>query len=164
MVWARAKLMIEDDLLSPLPVVKIKFSGQNPERFYKELYNLMLLSFRVQEHSIQEKDFQWGKGEVEKFSIRWEINKDLDKFSYYFVDVRLVGEMSKNTGKAEIDVEGVLRTEYPQDTILQRSIFYEILRMFWHTTFYSSKRDEYLREGRRLMSIFCDQVKTLTRV
>lgn len=164
MVWARSKLMIEDDLLSPLPVVKIKFSGQNPERFYKELYNLMLLSFRVQEHSIQEKDFQWGKGEVEKFSIRWEINKDLDKFSYYFVEVRLVGEMSKNTGKAEIEVEGLLRTEYPQDTILQRSILYEILRMFWHTTFYNSKRDEYLREGRRLMSIFCDQVKTLTRV
>jgi hypothetical protein len=41
---------------------------------------------------------------------------------------------------------------------------YEILRMFWHTTFYGSKRDEYLREGRRLMSLFCDQVKTLTRV
>jgi hypothetical protein len=164
MVWARAKLMIEDDLLSPLPVVKIKFSGQNPERFYKEMYNLMMLSFRVQEHSIQEKEFQWSKGETEKFNIRWEVNKDLDKFSYYFVDVRLVGEMAKNNGKAEIEVEGVLRTEYSQDTFWQRSLLYEILRMFWHTTFYGSKRDEYLRDGRRLMSIFCDQVKTLTRV
>lgn len=164
MVWARAKLMIEDDLLSPLPVVRIKFSGQNPERFYKEMYNLMLLSFRAQEHSIQEKEFQWSKGETEKFNIRWEVNKDLDKFSYYFVDVRLVGEMSKNNGKAEIEVEGVLRTEYPQDTFWQRSLLYEILRMFWHTTFYGSKREEYLRDGRRLMSIFCDQVKTLTRV
>ena len=164
MVWARAKLMIEDDLLSPLPVVRIKFAGQNPERFYKEMYNLMLLSFRVHEHSIQEKDFQWSKGETEKFSIRWEVNKDLDKFSYYFVEVRLNGEMAKNTGKVEIEVEGLLRTEYPQDTFWQRSLIYEILRMFWHTTFYGSKRDEYLREGRRLMSLFCDQVKTLTRV
>ncbi len=164
MVWARAKLMIEDDLLSPLPVVRIKFAGQNPERFYKEMYNLMLLSFRVHEHSIQEKDFQWSKGETEKFNIRWEVNKDLDKFSYYFVEVRLNGEMAKNTGKVEIEVEGLLRTEYPQDTFWQRSLIYEILRMFWHTTFYGSKRDEYLREGRRLMSLFCDQVKTLTRV
>jgi len=164
MVWARAKLMIEDDLLSPLPVVRIKFAGQNPERFYKEMYNLMLVSFRVHEHSIQEKDFQWSKGETEKFNIRWEVNKDLDKFSYYFVEVRLNGEMAKNTGKVEIEVEGLLRTEYPQDTFWQRSLIYEILRMFWHTTFYGSKRDEYLREGRRLMSLFCDQVKTLTRV
>ncbi len=164
MVWARAKLMIEDDLLSPLPVVRIKFAGQNPERFYKEMYNLMLVSFRVHEHSIQEKDFQWSKGEIEKFSIRWEVNKDLDKFSYYFVEVRLNGEMARNTGKAEIEVEGLLRTEYPQDTFWQRSLIYEILRMFWHTTFYNSKRDEYLKEGRRLMSLFCDQVKTLTRV
>ena len=159
MVWARSKLMIEDDLLSPLPIVKIKFSGPNPERFYKELYNLILVSFRVHEHSVQEKEFQWSKGETEKFSIAWEMNKDLDKFSYYFVNVRLNGEMSKGTGKAEVEVEGVLRTEYPQDTLWQRSLLYEVLRMFWHTTFYTSKRDEYLRDGRMLLSLFFNQVK-----
>ena len=164
MVWARTKLMIEDDLLSPLPIVRIRFSGQNPERFYKELYNLLLLSFRVHEHSIQEKEFQWSKGETEKFNIAWEVNKDLDKFSYYFITVRLRGEMSKNSGKAEIELEGVLRTEYPQDTLLQKSLLYEVLRMFWHTVFYSSKRTEYAREGRRLMSLFCDHVKALARV
>ena len=164
MVWARSKLMIEDDLLSPLPIIKIKFSGPNPERFYKELYNLILVSFRVHEHSVQEKEFQWSKGETEKFSIAWEMNKDLDKFSYYFVNVRLNGEMSKGMGKAEVEVEGVLRTEYPQDTLWQRSLLYEVLRMFWHTTFYTSKRDEYLRDGRMLLSLFFNQVKTLARV
>jgi hypothetical protein len=123
-----------------------------------------LVSFRVSEDSIQEKDFQWSKGEIEKFKISWEVNKDLDKFSYYFINVSLSGETSKNSGKAEIEVDGALRTEYPQDTMWQRSLLYEILRMFWHTTFYNSKRDDYLKEGRRLLSLFCDQVKALARV
>jgi hypothetical protein len=164
MVWARSKLMIEDDILRPLPVMKIKFAGQNPERFYKEIYNLLLVTFRVSDDAIQEKDFQWSKGETEKFSVSWEINKDLDKFTYYFINVTLNGESSKNSGKAEIEVDGALRTEYPQDTYWQRSLLYEILRMFWHTTFYTSKRDEYHKEGRRLLSLFCDQVKALARV
>src|SRR3972149_385263 len=106
MVWARTKLMVEDDLLRPLPLMNIKFSGQNPERFYKEIYKLLLVSFRVSEDSVQEKDFQWSKGETEKFKISWEVNKDLDKFSYYFISVSLSGESSKNSGKAEIEVDG----------------------------------------------------------
>ncbi len=164
MVWARTKLMIEDDLLSPLPFVTIKYSGKNPERFYKEIHKLLLVSFRVHEHSIQEKEFQWSKGEPERFKVRWEINKDLDKFTYLFIDVKLDGESSKKHGKAEIVIEGKIRTEYPQDTFWQRSLFYEILRMFWHTVFYTGKRNEYLREGRKVLSLFCDQVKALASV
>ena len=164
MVWARTKLMIEDDLLRPLPLVKIKFSGKNPERFYKEIYNLLLVSFRVHEHSVQEKEFHWHKGEPTKFQIKWELDKDLDKFSYYWIEITLNGEVSKTHGKADISVEGALRTEYPQDTLWQNNILYEMLRMLWHSTFYSSKRDEFLREGRLLLSSFVNELRILTRV
>ena len=81
MVWARSKLMIEDDLLAPLPIVRIKFSGPNAERFYKEMYNLLLVTFRVQEHSIQEKEFNWSKGEPEKFRIRSPAFRDFTNFT-----------------------------------------------------------------------------------
>ena len=47
MVWARTKLMIHDDLLRPLPKMTIKFTGPNPEKFYKEIYNLVVMSFRI---------------------------------------------------------------------------------------------------------------------
>lgn len=163
MVWARTKLMIHDDLLRPLPRMTIRFTGPNPEKFYKEIYNLIVMTFRVPEHSIQERDFTWSKGDPEKFSIRWEVNKDLDKFSYYWIEIVLNGEMSKGHGRADMTVEGALRTEYPQDTLWQKSLLYEFLRMFWHTIFYSSKRDEYMREGRRLLSFFLDQLKAMTR-
>jgi len=164
MVWARTKLMIEEDLLKPLNIVKIKYSGRIPEKFHKEIYNLLVVYFRVHENAIQEKEYTWSKGDPEKFKMVWELNKDLDKFSYYFITVKLSGESSKGVGKAEIEVEGVLRTEYPQDTYWQRSLLYEVLRMFWHTVFYNSKKDEYLNEGRRMLSLFCDQIKVLTRV
>jgi len=164
MVWARAKLMIHDDLLRPLSKVNVKFSGKNPEKFYKEVYNLLLISFRIHEHAVQEREFRWSKGDPEKFSIVWHAEKDLDKFSYYWIEVSLKGETSKGVGSAEIVVDAALRTEYPQDTFWQKSLLYEFLRMTWHSTFYQPKRDEYLREGRRMLSSFLDQLKSITRV
>ena len=163
MVWAKTKLMIHDDLLRPIPRMTIKFTGPHPEKFYKEVHRLLLTAFRVPEHSIQEKEFSWCKGETEKFTAKWEVNKDLDKFSYYWVQTTLKGSVSNGMGKAEITIEGALRTEYPQDTLWQRSLFYEFLRTFWHSTFYTPKRDEFLREGRRMISTFVDMLKGLTR-
>ena len=161
MVWARTKLMIHDDLLKPLPRVSMKYEGPNPKKFYKEIYNLMLITFRVSE---QEKEFHWSKTDPEKFKIKWEMNKDLDKFSYYVVEVSLQGESSKSSGRVNIQIDGALRTEYPQDTMWQKSLIYEFLRMIWHTTFYSSKRDEYMREGRLLLSSFINEIRVLTSV
>jgi hypothetical protein len=164
MVWARTKLMIHDDLFRPVNRVRVRYEGPNPEKFYKEIYNLILVTFRVSEQAIQEKEFQWSKGNPEKFKVRWEVNKDLDKFSYYWIDIKLTGESSKTSGNAEIIIDGGLRTEYPQDTFWQKSLFYEFLRMFWHSTFYSPKRDEFLREGRLLVSSFVNELRVLTRV
>ena len=164
MAWARTKLMIHDDLLRPVPNIVMKIEGPHPQRFYKEIYNLMLVNFRVSEHSIQEKEFTWSKGNPEKFKIKWEIDKDLDKFSYYWIEVTLEGQVSGSAGKVKIDIDGALRTEYPQDTMWQKSLFYEFLRMIWHSTFYSSKRDEFLREGRLLLSSFINEIRVLASV
>lgn len=164
MVWARTKLMIHDDLLRPVPKMVMKIECHHPQKFYKEIYNLMLANFRIPEHAVQEKEFNWSKGDPEKFKIKWEVNKDLDKFSYYWIEVSLEGEVSKGMGKVKIEVEGALRTEYPQDTIWQKSLLYEFLRMIWHSSFYSSKRDDYLREGRLLLSSFVNELRVLSSV
>jgi hypothetical protein len=164
MVWARTKLMIHDDLLKPIPKIRIHYKGPNPEKFYKEIYKLVQVTFRVPDHSIQEKEFHWTEGDPRKFKVTWEVNKDLDKFSYYWIQITLSGESSKGYGKAEIVIEGALRTEYPQDTFWQRSLLYEVLRMFWHSTFYAPARDRYLREGRMMLASLIDHLKRMTRV
>lgn len=164
MVWARSKLAIIDDLTTPRARLHIDFRGREPQRLYKEIPQLIASAFRVHAESVQEKKFVMHKGDPEKFKADWEIIKDLDKFSYYKIGVSVSGQSSKGVGEAIVTINGTLRTEYPQDTIWQRSLLYETLRMFWHTMFYTSKRAKYLIEGRHLVVMFADDLKEITRV
>jgi len=56
-----------------------------------------------------------------------------------------------------------LRTEYPQDSVWQKSILYEMLRIFWHKSFYIDQRNKYMEDGRREMARFVEEVKKLAR-
>lgn len=162
MVWAKTKLQIQDDLLRPKTSAEIIYEGPKIERFYKELPKMLLSVFRAGEHEIQEKLINWTAG-GKKFFAEWELFKELDKYSFYAIRLRLSGKKNdKGMGKVKIVVEGWLRTEYPQDTIWQRSLLYEFLRMFWHTTFYAPRHLRYLAEGRRLIALFIENVKRLT--
>lgn len=164
MVLARTKLMIHDDLLRPSPVMTINYSGKDPDKLYKEIPKLIHTFFRVPAQSVQEKKFEWHKGEKERFSVTWEVDKDLDRFSHLWVEIKLKGNVSKSEGEANVSAEGAVRTEYPQDTMWEKSLFYEMLRMFWHSTFYHEKRSEYVRDGRRMMANFVGAVKSLVGV
>ncbi|MEM5804717.1 MAG: hypothetical protein QXU82_02620 [Candidatus Aenigmatarchaeota archaeon] len=160
MVIARTKMVIQDDLLKPWPKATVSYAGPNAERFYKEIPKLLQSVFRVHPGDIQEKKFSWSKGEPEKFSVKWEMDKNLDRNSYYQVTVELKGTGGKE-GKAEIVVDGALRTEYPQDTVWERSLLYEFLRVFWHRIFYWSKREQMIREGSRLLAVYLENLKRL---
>ncbi len=161
MVWARTKLLIQDDLLRPRNRFTIHYNGSNPVKFYKELPKLICSVFRIHDEHFQEKKISWTHGDPEKFKIAWEASKELDSFSYYVILVELSGSQSKNMGSANIVIEGLLRTEYPQDTLWQRSIIYEMLRILWHNSFYVAKRNKYMEEGRRLMATLVEEIKKL---
>jgi len=162
MVWAKTKLQIQDDLLRPKTSAEIGYEGPKVERFYKEMPRILLTSFRAGEHELQEKSVNWASG-GKKFSAEWELFKELDKYSFIAVRLRLKGgKRDDGTGKVKVIVEGWLRTEYPQDTIWQRSLLYEFLRMFWHTSFYAPRHLRYLADGRRLIGLFIEDVKRLS--
>lgn len=155
--------MIHDELLRPRPKITIHYSGPKPDRFYHEIPHIITTIWRVHEHAMQERKFSWSKGDPEKFKVLWEIDKDLDRWSYYWIEVNLEGSVSKGAGAASISIEGALRTEYPQDTIWERSLLYEFLRMTWHRVFYMSQRNRYMEEGRRLMAAFAADLRALTK-
>ena len=161
MVIARTKLMIHDDLFRPVPRLFVEYHGANVDELYDEIPKLVHAVFRVPVHNIQESKFSWTKGDPEKFKVIWEVSKDIDKFSYYYLQIVFEGQISKGKGHAKLSMEASLRTEYPQDTYFQRSLIYELLRMTWHSTFYTSKREEYIREGRRLMTQLAEKLKGL---
>lgn len=163
MVWAKTKLVIHDDLLKPRNRFVMEFSGLKPDKFYHAVPKIFMSVFRVDEHHLQEKKISWTHGENEKFKITWEGTKELDSFSYLLFNIELSGSQSKGKGEANIVIEGYLRTEYPQDSAWEKNIFYEMLRIFWHKSFYVTQRNRYMEDGRREMAAFVEEIKKLAR-
>jgi hypothetical protein len=162
MAFARAKLTMEDNCFVEEPGgVSIRFVGPNVKKLYKLMHESMKSVFNVTSSDIQETDYNWGKTDKgEKFKVRWWIHKDLDVFSYLYVRMDISGEDDgKGGGKVAIETRGLLRTEYPQDTVWQRSLLYEIMRTFWHRVFYHKKREEYAEDCRHMTILFMEKMK-----
>jgi hypothetical protein len=160
MVYARTKLLMQDNCYEEEPgEVMMKYVGPNPQKLYEKAWELLKSVYNVPDSSIQEEKYNWGKGEkTEKFKVRWWVHKDKDAFSYIFVRVDVSGEGDEHSGTASIKMKPYMRTEYPQDTVWQRSLFYEMIRTIWHNTFYARKRDEYTEECRHLTTYFQKRV------
>ncbi len=152
MVFARSKILMQDNCYEEEPGdVVMKYVGPNPQKLYDKIWELMKSVFNVPDSAIQEDKYNWGKGETtEKFKASWMLYKTMDAFSYIYVKVSISGEGNEESGNAMIRIKPYMRTEYPLDTVWQRSLFYEMLRVMWHKTFYSAKRDEYTEECRHL--------------
>ncbi len=152
MTWARSKLLIWDYLFQPVKVIRMNYVGKNPDRFYEKIVKLALFIFNIPETYMQEREFTWEKGkETERFDILWDFYKKLDIFSHIIWEVRLTGFVSNGEGKASIVMSNCrLITEYPQDTLWQKSFVYEFLRRMWHRLFYHHKRMQWLSYGKEL--------------
>ena len=95
---------------------------------------------------MQEKTYSWEKGRdsSETFRITWEVTKLFDNFTYLLIEMDLKGDVSGDMGSARLQIKPRMITEYPQDTYFQQNFIYEIIRRFWHVTFYHHQRMEYL--------------------
>jgi hypothetical protein len=162
--FARTKILMQDDCYREKPErIFINYVGPHPTKLYYKVYELIKAIFRAADSDILEEKFQWGKGEKEKFKVRWYLHKDMDIYTYIYIKFDVSGHGDERSGKAEIKIKPVIRTEYPQDTIWQRSLFYEMLRVFWHRSFYFKKREEYAEECRNMLSVFNRNVHEFMR-
>ena len=160
MVWARTKLLIWDYIFEPVKAIQVSYVGKHPEKLYKKLNELIRTVFNVPEAYVQEKAYKWEKEkDTERFEIEWEVNKLLDLFSYITVELTLRGFTAEGEGRAVIRIRPRLITEYPQDTIWQQNIIYEMLRRFWHRLFYQHKRMEYLNTAKEMVVNFEGSIK-----
>ena len=177
-VFARTKLVIHDDCLATapgsvlpgVPYLLLTYEGPNPQRLYEKIKELFATIFRHDPGELQERDFVWDKSEAgEKFRVRFELIKDMDRFSFIQVIVTLEGEARPSKefgreGKAKIRIEGRLRTEYPQDTLWQRSLFYEMFRVLYHRLIYEEKRQRYKNQCREWLLRFQDELKAFLNI
>jgi len=165
--FARTKLLISEDCVRPgHPILTLNYNGPNPQELYKKCKELFFTIWKVHPSEVQEREFTWDRSAgTEKFSVKFEVTKDLDVFSFMLVRVNLSGEAkhSRQFGKegvAKIDIEAMMRTEYPQDTLFQRSLFYEMFRVFWHKVVYEDQRKKWLTDCRETTFRFLEEVKS----
>jgi hypothetical protein len=176
-IFARTKLIIHEDCLevsgSPLPGKKfmtLEYSGPNPQAAYYQAKKLLAQITKVPENEIIERDFTWRReGEEENFSVTFDVIKDMDRFSFIQISISMKGKIkpSKEFGKEgnlSINIEGVLRTEYPQDTLWQRSLIYEMFRTFYHKFIYEDTRKKYKQECVDIMNEVYSSLKEFLNV
>jgi len=153
-IFAKAKMLLEERCLTYRPRIEFSYTGPNPDKAYPKLIDILTRSLNVPRENIQEKNFVWDRSKPEeKFTAAFEVIKDMDKFSYIYLDITMRGTIkpSKEFGKegtVSFSIEGILRTEYPQDTLWERSFVYEMFRTFYHRVFYDEKRQKWLMECR----------------
>ena len=162
MVWARSKMQIYDYLFDPRRDLIIAWSGKNPHKVYLEAYQLIKEVINVPESHILELVFNWEvKENAEKFKVKWRVIRDFDVYSFLRMDVSIAGQVKSGYGHATIVLKPRFITEYPQDTLWQQSILYEILRRLWHTLFYDKKRIQYIEESRMMVLEYYERLKKL---
>jgi len=163
MVWARSRLVIRDYVFEPRRDLYLMWSGKLPTKIYLEVYHLLQDVFSVPESHIIEMVFDWEtKGGNNKFKIGWRVLKEFDIYTYLRLDVNMSGKIDENgNGTISIAIKPRFFTEYPQDTVFQQTIFYEILRRAWHVLFYEKKRFQYKEESRILIMEFHRRLKEL---
>ena len=160
MVWARTKLTIFDNVFEPQKDIFINYSGKNPERTYNKIKALLVHILNIPESKVQEMYYTWEKHkDTDKFKIRWRGVKDYDIYSFLRFDVVLNGESHHGEGHASIVLKPRFVTEYPQDNIIQQSIIYEMIRRFWHNTFYNRQRQKWFAEAREISVEFENKIK-----
>ena len=153
-IFAKAKMLLEERCLTYRPRIEFSYTGPNPDKAYPKLIDILTRSLNVPRENIQEKNFVWDRSKPEeKFTAAFEVIKDMDKFSYIYLEITMRGTVrpSKEFGKegtVSFDIQGILRTEYPQDTLWERSFVYEMFRTFYHRVFYDEKRQKWLMECR----------------
>jgi len=170
-VFARTKLMIHEDCLVPgTAFLTLNYSGPNPQELYTKIKEIFFTVFKHEAGELQEREFSWDRsGGKERFKVRFDLTKDMDTFTFVQMLVDLDGEAqpSRQFGKegtAKIQIEGRLRTEYPQDTLWQRSLFYEMFRVFYHKVIYEETRRRYKDQCRDWCMKFQEELKAFLNI
>ncbi len=168
-IFARTKILVEDDCIRQ-KIILMDYHGPNPQNTYRQVRTLLKSIFKVDDKEIEEKVFDWDRSTAdEKFKIHFIMSKDVDPHSYYHVDVYLNGFASPSKvfgkeGDAHIQIEAMLRTEYPQDFFWQRGIFHELFRVIFHNAIYRGNRVKLLDECKGLTMSFYTELRNYLNI
>lgn len=160
------KLRIEDT--SDIDVLLRPTNIPNPQDAYNEYVEILMLRCNIDKNHINEVRYQHDRqGDVEIIRSKIKAFKPMDKFSELYFKAKFKIEMrpSKSeeyeyVGDLRIDVEGRVRTEYPQKSAIQRSLIWHAFRAFYEKVLYGDVKENYMRKLNKYMRTIRDELKS----
>lgn len=159
-------LRIEDS--SDIEILLRPKNIPNPQDVYTEFVDILRMRCNIDKDDINEKKYEHEKkGETESIYVEVESFKPLDKFSQIVIEADITidmrpasGEEYDYVGDLEIDVEGNVRTEYPQESALQKSILWHAFRVFYEKVLYGDIKENYMKKCNKYMRRIRDELKS----
>ena len=160
------KLVIEDDCLAPRAYYQIVYKGPDPLKAYRAMKGILRRVFLVVTKDIWEREFRWmPDSDPAEFFIRVFVTKDMDRFTFVRAEVVLHGWQPLTPGKSggmRIKIGGILRTELPEDTFIQKTPIYKALMwLYFHYFYFKVRREVFLKRCREWLSEVRDTVMDL---
>ncbi|MFP4045822.1 MAG: hypothetical protein ACLFS3_02070 [Candidatus Aenigmatarchaeota archaeon] len=149
----------------------------NPQDAYDEIISILIDDCNISKSDINEEMYEHEKrGEVEVVHSKIEAVKKFDKFSKDVVKIEMDiemkpvrGEEYDYVGDLEIEIEGKVRTDYPQDNAVQKSMLWHAFRTFYEKVLYGDikkvymkKCDKYMRQLRDGLKSYFDMLPTVS--
>lgn len=159
-----------DEIPAPREFIQIEYKGPNPLRVYHELNQLFRMVWEVKGTQLNEPDFRWDTtADPRPFFIQVFIEKGMDKFTSYRVDVKMQGtqptDPSKD-GSLRIEIHGWIETKFDLDNRIVpiNKALLPILWLPYNKFFYQKVRRRYIEWHRRRIDRLADTIRELLKV
>lgn len=155
-------LKIIDDLHSPSDTIKVTFRGQNPAAVIGMIPEILKNTMKISTKDLIENDMRWDQlGSENGFYGVWMGKRREDKWSLTKIRVLVQGEqtISEKVGKFDLQVKGVLETEYGYNHSFQRMFW-----LFFNRHFYNNQRRKYIDEGRYDMDTIKEEIMSRFKI
>lgn len=147
------------------PNIKAK-NVPNPHNIYSEIMNILVDRINISKNDINEEKYEHSKKEVEKVHTEIEATKPMDKFTSIVLEIEINmtlkpihKEEIEYVGDLSIQIAGFVRTDYPQDTALQKSILWNAFRSFYEKALYGDIKGDYMNLCTKYVRNLRDELK-----
>ncbi|MFB6215497.1 MAG: hypothetical protein ABEJ72_00785 [Candidatus Aenigmatarchaeota archaeon] len=140
----------------------------NPQEAYNEVVNILTMRCGFDKSDVDEKKYKHSReGDMETVHSEISATKSLDKYSKVVIDVEMdikmkpvQGEEFDYVGDLEVDINGKVKTEYPQDSMFQRSILWHAMRVFYEKFLYNDVKNVYKDKVNSYVRTLRDDLKS----
>jgi hypothetical protein len=153
------------------PYIKVR-NVPNVHNIYHQIKDVLTIRCYINPKRINEEVYEHEKtGNVEKIYSKLEAFKPLDKFTQLVIEIhqhitlrRVDKKDVKYVGDLDIEIIGYVRTEYPQETAIQKSILWNAFRVFYEKALYGDLKENMMNLCRKKVITLRNEIKAYLKL